>query len=94
MSSDRARPPRDELRGLTILVTGAAGGLGSPTCEQLVAAGARVIVHDRSRPAVEVLAARLGGGTRTAVADLASLAECSALAREVGQVDVLVNNAG
>ncbi|HET9988493.1 MAG TPA: SDR family NAD(P)-dependent oxidoreductase [Kofleriaceae bacterium] len=77
---------------LTALVTGATGGLGELVAEQLVRGGARVIVHGRTRAHVEPVAARLG--MRGVVADLSSLAEVVQLAREVGEVDLLVNNAG
>ena len=74
------------------LVTGATGGLGAIVCEQLVAGGARVIATCRSREKLERLAAKLG--VEVIVADLARLADVERLAREVGSVDVLVNNAG
>ncbi|MEO6775355.1 MAG: SDR family NAD(P)-dependent oxidoreductase [Kofleriaceae bacterium] len=77
---------------LTVLVTGATGGLGELVAERLVRDGARVIVHGRTREQVEPVAARLG--MRGIVADLASLAEVAGLAREVGAIDLLVNNAG
>jgi len=75
------------------LVTGATGGLGAIVCEQLVASGARVIATCRSREQLDVLAAKLGN-VEVIVADLARLADVERLAREVGQIDVLVNNAG
>ncbi|MEP6861769.1 MAG: SDR family NAD(P)-dependent oxidoreductase [Deltaproteobacteria bacterium] len=79
------------MRNLTVLVTGATGGLGELVAEQLVREGARVIVHGRTREHVEPVATRLG--MRGVVADLASLTEVVRLAREVGQIDLLVNNA-
>jgi NAD(P)-dependent dehydrogenase (short-subunit alcohol dehydrogenase family) len=82
------------VHGLTFLVTGAAGGLGSLVCEELVARGARVIAHDRRRGPVDALVAGLGAAARGVAGDLGSLAHVAALAREVGHVDVLVNNAG
>lgn len=78
------------MRGLSFLVTGAAGGLGALVCKQLLAEGAEVIAHVRS----EAQRVELGLPVRTLVADLSSVAETVALAREVGAVDVLVNNAG
>jgi NAD(P)-dependent dehydrogenase (short-subunit alcohol dehydrogenase family) len=77
---------------LTVLVTGATGGLGLLVAEQLVRDGARVIVHGRTHAQVDPIATRLG--MRGAVADLSSLAQVVELARSVGPVDLLVNNAG
>jgi NAD(P)-dependent dehydrogenase (short-subunit alcohol dehydrogenase family) len=82
------------MRGLTFLVTGATGGLGSLVCEQLVAGGAHVIAHGRSPEKLNALLARLGPAARGVLADVSSLAEVDALARQVEHVDVLVNNAG
>jgi NAD(P)-dependent dehydrogenase (short-subunit alcohol dehydrogenase family) len=77
---------------VSYLVTGATGGLGSIVCEQLVASGARVIATCRSREQLADLAARID--CETIVADLARLADVERLARDVGTIDVLVNNAG
>lgn len=82
------------MRGLMFLVTGATGGLGSLVCKDLVARGAHVIAHGRSRAKLDALLAELGSRARGVLADFASLAETHALARNVGHVDVLVNNAG
>ena len=82
------------MRGLTCLVTGATGGLGSLVCKALVARGAIVVAHDRSRAELDALVAALGPSARGVVADFAALAEVAALARDVGPVDVLVSNAG
>ena len=78
---------------LTALVTGATGGIGELVAERLAEGGAAVIVHGRTADDVEPVVARLGGRTRGAVADLASLDEVRRLAREVGAVDLLINNA-
>ncbi len=82
------------MRGYTIFVTGATGGLGRLVCKELVDRGANVIAHCKSRGALDDLVATLGGSTRGELADLASLAEVAALAKRVGPVDVLVSNAG
>jgi NAD(P)-dependent dehydrogenase (short-subunit alcohol dehydrogenase family) len=87
--------------GLTVLVTGATGGIGELAVAQLAQAGATVLVHGRSLERVErvVAAVRAAGGTALAlVADLASLADARALVTQAlgitAHVDVLVNNAG
>jgi L-xylulose reductase len=58
------------LKGRTILVTGASGGIGGATVRQLVAAGADVIASGRSAEALDDLAAETG--CRTLPFDLAS----------------------
>jgi NAD(P)-dependent dehydrogenase (short-subunit alcohol dehydrogenase family) len=82
------------MRGLTFLVTGAAGGLGALVCRALAARGALVIAHDRTEAQLADLVPALGGAARGVACDFASLAEVARFAREVGHVDVLVNNAG
>jgi NAD(P)-dependent dehydrogenase (short-subunit alcohol dehydrogenase family) len=77
-----------QVTGVSILVTGATDGIGRATVERLVAAGADVRVHGRDPAKVAAL------GRPGFVADLASLDETRRLAREVGAVDLLVNNAG
>lgn len=80
------------------LVTGATGGLGAIVCERLAGSGARVIATCRSHEQLEALAQKLGnlglGAIEIVAADLAALSEVARLAREVGPIDVLVNNAG
>src|SRR3984885_14750272 len=51
------------LKGRTILVTGASGGIGGATVRQLVAAGADVIASGRSAEALDDLGAKTGGRT-------------------------------
>ena len=58
------------LKGRTILVTGASGGIGAATVRQLVAAGADVIANGRSVAALDALKAATG--CRTLPFDLAS----------------------
>ena len=65
------------MRGLKFLVTGAAGGLGSRVCRELVARGATVIATDKVRDP-------LGASSRGVVADLASLAEVASLVLPAG----------
>ena len=47
------------VRGLTVLVTGAASGMGRATAEVFAAEGANVALTDLSAEAVEAIAAEL-----------------------------------
>ena len=50
------------LEGLTILVTGGAGGIGQAICQNLAKQGARVIVHyHTSKSDAEILASEIDG---------------------------------
>lgn len=78
-----------------ILVTGATDGIGLATARALRRQGAELLVHGRSPPKVQAVAAELGAWPL--VADLSSLAEVRRLAREAaarGPLDVVLNNAG
>jgi 3-oxoacyl-[acyl-carrier protein] reductase len=80
------------------LVTGGGTGIGAACCRALAAEGFRLAVHYRSsEESAEKLAAELPDAF-TLKADLADSAQIDALVAElkqrVGQLDVLVNNAG
>ncbi|MGQ5522558.1 acetoacetyl-CoA reductase [Chitinimonas sp. PSY-7] len=83
------------------LVTGGMGGIGTAICQKLADSG-HTVVTTYSRPGKEVewLADQKEKGYtfRAYLCDVADFASCQAMAAkvmaEVGQVDVLVNNAG
>lgn len=83
------------MEGRSVLVTGAAGGIGRAMCEAFAHAGARlalVDVHDAGD-----LAASLGPKHRAWQLDLADPDAIAATVPEIGAamgIDVLVNNAG
>ena len=83
--------------GKTVLVTGAARGLGFAICKAFLAAGATVIVNDRTAEQVGLAIERLGPGSALAApGDLAVPAEIDTImdvARRAGRLDVLINNA-
>ena len=81
------------IREQTILVTGATAGIGEEIARQLVARGARVLVHGRNADRAGAAVERIGGGEPVA-ADLGSFAEVRALIDAVDTLDALVNNAG
>jgi len=79
------------------LVTGATAGIGRAVALKLAADGFDVIVHgrDSERGAQTVKEIeRSGGKARFVAADLGDPAAIRRLAEQVGDIDVLVNNAG
>jgi NAD(P)-dependent dehydrogenase (short-subunit alcohol dehydrogenase family) len=81
----------------TALVTGATSGIGRAAALRLARDGWEVVVHGRNagRGAEVVNAIQLEGGrARFVGANLSDLDDLHRLAEEVGDVDVLVNNAG
>ena len=87
-------------RGLEVqraLVTGATSGIGRAVAVRLARDGAEVVVHGRNpeRGADTVREITAAGGKATFVAaDLTDAADVQWLASEVGDVDILINNAG
>src|SRR4029453_2078418 len=86
-----------ELHGQTALVTGATSGIGRAIALQLARQGAEVIVHGRDAgrgaETVDTITAA-GGRARFVAADLSDPADLQRLVDSVGDVDVLINNAG
>src|SRR3989440_285284 len=82
-----------ELRGKTVLLTGASTGLGPYIARRLRSAGAKFVLSARSEEALKKLADELGD-SRIVSADLSRPGEPERLAQEAGAVDVLVSNAG
>jgi NAD(P)-dependent dehydrogenase (short-subunit alcohol dehydrogenase family) len=81
----------------TALVTGSTSGIGRAAALRLARDGWEVIVHgrDADRGAEVIREIEAGGGkARFVPADLSDAAELGHLVEEVGEVDVLVNNAG
>jgi NAD(P)-dependent dehydrogenase (short-subunit alcohol dehydrogenase family) len=83
----------------TVLVTGAARGLGKQIARAFHARGARVALNDLKSDAIAAAIADLGAGPRLAAAeaDIATAAGCESAVRATlerfGRLDVLVNNA-
>lgn len=88
-----------DLSGMTALVTGASGGLGSAIARALAGQGARLAVSGSNVEKLERFRKELGGNH---VALAANLADGEAVDRLVpqavealgGKLDILVNNAG
>ena len=92
----------DDLKGKTVLITGASTGIGAAAARAFAAAGARVVVHyNESREPAEALAAELRRGgceVLLAAGDVTQEANVKRIVAETmaafGRIDVLINNAG
>ncbi len=88
-----------DLNGMTALVTGASGGIGSAIARALAAQGAKVALSGTRAEALTALAQEIGGGALAVPANLADPASVEALVPAAlealgGRLDILVNNAG
>lgn len=85
----------------TVIVTGAAGGIGGAIAARFASEGALVIVTDVNAEGVEATAVSIraaGGRARGTAHDISTAEGCKALVSDViateGRIDVLCNNAG
>jgi NAD(P)-dependent dehydrogenase (short-subunit alcohol dehydrogenase family) len=89
-------PDNGRLAGRTILITGAAGGIGAAAAKRLTAEGALVLLADIDGPGAEKLATELGQAAIqadvTRRSDVERMVEASY--RRWGRLDILFNNAG
>ena len=92
---------RRRFQDKTVLVTGAAGGIGRATARGFFAEGARLVAADLNGSALREFASEFAGGEDTVIplsGDLANETECGKLiesaVEKTGRLDVLVNNAG
>lgn len=87
-----------DLTGMTALVTGASGGIGSAIARSLAAQGARLAVSGSNAEKLEAFRAGLGGDHVALACNLSDGAAVDALVPAavdaLGKVDILVNNAG
>jgi NAD(P)-dependent dehydrogenase (short-subunit alcohol dehydrogenase family) len=85
-----------DFSGRTVLVTGGTRGIGFVIAERFLAAGADVVVCGRHKP--ETLPGAGGRTARFIPADVRDAAAAAGLVEQavthLGQLDVLVNNAG
>ena len=87
-----------DLTGMTALVTGASGGIGSAIANGLAAQGARLALSGSNVEKLEAFRATLGGDHVALSCNLSDGAAVDALVPQaveaLGQIDILVNNAG
>lgn len=92
---------RRNFRGRVVLLSGAAGGLGSALCARFATAGAHIVALDNSAQRLEALARTLraaGAQALTLPTDVTDAQACQqavqAALTHFGAVDLLINNAG
>lgn len=87
-----------DLSGKTVVITGAARGIGAETARRMAAAGARVVInYHSSEAAADALVREIGERAIAIRADVTDADALKAMIDEVvtrfGTIDVLVNNA-
>ena len=87
-----------DLSGKTALVTGASGGIGGTIARVLHGCGASVALSGTRRDALDAVASELGPRTAVLPCNLSDGEAVAALPGQVegalGQLDILINNAG
>ena len=88
----------DRFTGKTVVVTGAASGIGRATALAFAAEGGLVYAADIDPDGLSATAAASNGVIRTVIADVTRTEDIKALmdraAAETGGIDVVFNNAG
>ena len=95
------KPLSRSVKGLTVLVTGAASGMGRATARVFAADGANVAVTDISAEATQAVASEIaasGGAAKAWTLDVTDRYNITDVVNEVaahfGGLDIVVNNAG
>lgn len=88
-----------DLTGMTALVTGASGGIGSAVARALAGQGARLALSGSNVDKLSAFAAELGGDHVALPCNLADREAVDALVPQAvealgGKLDILINNAG
>jgi NAD(P)-dependent dehydrogenase (short-subunit alcohol dehydrogenase family) len=77
-----------------VLITGAAGGIGSAMARSFSAHGATLVLADRNQTGLDELATSVGGNPPCLAYDQSIPKEVEKLAAAAGPIDILLNNAG
>ena len=91
--------PIRDLTGTVVAITGATAGIGAAAANQLVEAGAKVVLGGRREERLDEAVARLGAENAIGVTmDVRSPADCARLVERAvstfGRLDTIVPNAG
>jgi short-subunit dehydrogenase len=85
------------LRGKTVVITGASSGIGRAAALEFARHGANLVLAARRAELLDEVAAQcraLGVECRAIVTDVTRREDCQRLIDSAGDIDVLVNNAG
>ena len=98
ITAGRSYIPTKNLNKQTVVITGAAAGIGRVTALELAKLQARVIVGTRGQQRAERIAQELSKESNGNVIgyhlDLSDLSSVKTFAEKIDRADVLINNAG
>jgi NADP-dependent 3-hydroxy acid dehydrogenase YdfG len=87
-----------QMKGKVVVITGASGGIGAATAEEVARRGASVVLVARREGALRAVAAKCGPSTHVVVADVTNRDEVKRVVSEsiakFGRIDVFMNNVG
>jgi NAD(P)-dependent dehydrogenase (short-subunit alcohol dehydrogenase family) len=91
-----ARGAKRDLTGKVVAITGGARGIGLATAREFLRNGAKVVIGDVDEQLARQSASELGiTGLSVDITDASSFAAfLDAVEEQVGQLDILINNAG
>ena len=86
---------KNDLSNKTVLITGAAGGIGQVLCASFAEANGTIILHYNSNKdkAESLLQSLPGNNHRIIQADLSSSEEIGAMFDAIDEIDIVINNA-
>lgn len=92
---------RYDFAGATVLITGASSGIGKATARAFAQAGAAVAINSRDDAKLQTVVEEFAGDGLRAAAYAADVRDwgavhdlAAAVERDIGPIDVLINNAG
>jgi|SRR5271166_267528 len=97
----KGRTLEDAVAGKIVLITGGSSGIGAATARRIGAAGGKVVLVARTPENLEAVASEIRSAGGTAHAYPCDLSDTDAIVEmadrvlaDLGQVDILINNAG